>query len=116
MMITAFLITFFNTAILNLMLTANFQESNYTFLRFLLYAGNRTDWDTKWYNEIGPLLIQTMLIQSIMPIVMFLVSYLTQKIFELLDRGFTCNRYKTKKKTIYAHTEFYAGPEYLIQY
>lgn len=62
MMITAFLITFFNTAILNLMLTANFQESNYTFLKFLLYAGNRTDWDTKWYNEIGPLLIQTMLI------------------------------------------------------
>jgi hypothetical protein len=57
MMITAFLITFFNTAILNLMLTANFNESEIPFLRELLSVGKRTDWDSKWYNEIGPILI-----------------------------------------------------------
>lgn len=50
MMITVYLLTFFNTAILIIMLNANFNESSNGVLKFLFSAGKRADWDTEWYS------------------------------------------------------------------
>ena len=61
-MVTVYVLTFFNTAVLLLMLCANFSESKIGILKDLLSVGKRSDWDTAWYQLVGPTLIQTMLI------------------------------------------------------
>jgi hypothetical protein len=96
------------------MLSANFSESHFEFLKQLLSVGRRTDWDSEWYTTVGPTLIQTMLIQCFTPVIEFVVSYSQTKVFQWIDRGFTSDLTRTKTKTVYAHTDLYAGPEYLI--
>jgi hypothetical protein len=48
-MVTVYVLTFFNTAVLLLMLCANFSESKIGILKNLLSVGKRSDWDTAWY-------------------------------------------------------------------
>lgn len=53
--------TFFNTAILLLIVSAN---TEYTILKFLPFRGEYTDLSENWYISIGDTLVYTMLINS----------------------------------------------------
>lgn len=112
MMLTVYVMTFFNTAVLIVLLHSNFSESKWAWLKFFFSSGKQSDWNTEWYSSVGPTLIQTMLIQCFTPLVEIGISFAQVKVFRWLDRGFTMDMMKTKQKTVYAHTELYCGPEY----
>jgi hypothetical protein len=52
-----FLLTFFNSTVLLLLLNANFSETKLPFIADLFTAGKREDWDSKWYLTVGPTII-----------------------------------------------------------
>lgn len=103
MMIMTFILTFCNTALLIIILDANFSESSIALLR-TLFTGQHTDWGSGWYQSIGPRIIEMMIITSIMPIVELVVSYLKLKFYRWQDRNFTCDIMVTKQRYIYART------------
>ena len=71
-MISVFLTQFFNTGILLLFTNANFEHS---FLSFIPINGEHSDFSTRWYLDMGPLLIRTMQVISIFPYLNFIIFY-----------------------------------------
>lgn len=70
-----------------------------------------------WYTDIGPALVQTMLINAVFPIVEVGYTYPQRVLWRMLDRGCcSCNTYKTKKKTIQQYVNLYSGPNYLMHF
>jgi hypothetical protein len=53
-----------------------------------------------WYTDIGPALVQTMLINAVFPIVEIAYSYPLRIFYRCLDRGCGCDTNKTKKKNV----------------
>lgn len=92
-----FVTQFFNTAILLLLANANTQQ---TWLFWLPFNGEYPDLTYEWYNDVGSSLIITMLTAAFMPAIEFGGFWGMRVAFRLLDRGFKCNKYITKKKTI----------------
>jgi hypothetical protein len=71
-----------------------------TYLRFLPFKGSYPDLTFEWYNDVGASLIMTMLFAAVWPIVEFSYLYPMKVFFRLLDRSFSCNKNKTKSKSI----------------
>jgi len=57
-----------------------------------------------------------MIISSIFPVLEFAGFYGLKTFFRLLDRSFTSDSYKSKKKSINQYIDTYAGPEYQIHF
>ncbi len=96
-MTSIFISSFFNTAILILLTNANTAN---TWLGFVPLNGAFPDMTFEWYTDIGPALIQTMLINALFPFVEISYSYPLRVLWRVLDRGFKCDPNRTKKKTI----------------
>ena len=65
---------FFNTGILILVVNANLTEHQPKILT-QIFAGPFTDYMPQWYLEVGGKIVQTMLINSIMPLVSLASGY-----------------------------------------
>ena len=63
-MIYLFVVQYFNTGILFMFSNANLENS---FLSFLLMHNKYDDFTQDWYLEIGPQIVATMVIDSMMP-------------------------------------------------
>ena len=94
-----FVTQFFNTGILILLSSANFQYTNVPILNQYL-RGQYTDFTSDWYKDVGAIIVKAMLIASIMPVVEFFISYAKLSVFRLIDRGFSRDVLKSKKKSI----------------
>lgn len=57
---------YFNTGLLLLISNANLE---YSALSFTQLKGRYADFDNRWYQDLGPQLVQTMFIKSFMPYV-----------------------------------------------
>jgi len=108
-----FIVQFFNTAILLLLTNANTSDVG---LGFLPFKGRYPDLTFGWYNDIAPSLITTMLFNAFFPIIEFFINFGMKIAFRFLDRSFTCDTYRTKKKTVPQYVTLYSGPEYLMHY
>lgn len=87
-MTAVFISTFFNTAILLLLTNANLSE---TFLKFLpVHEGIFTDLTQNWYLDIGPSLVQTMLINAFFIYAEFAIAFGMKFLFRCLDRKSCC--------------------------
>jgi hypothetical protein len=102
-MISIFVATFFNTAILLLLADADLNQ--YPLLSWIPLKGPYPDLTENWYLNIAPSLIFTMLLNSVYLYIEFAISFGTKALFRALDQG--CKTYccckadkKTKKKTI----------------
>lgn len=102
---------YINTAFMQVLSTANFEDTPLSFIPFV--NQKYKDFDTDFYVEIGPILTQTMLIQSVLPFVnLFLVIGLNL-LLRYLDSGNTMfdEVPKTKMKNILHYIQNVAGPE-----
>jgi hypothetical protein len=57
-----------------------------------------------------------MLTAAFMPAIEFCGFFGMRTAFRLLDSGFKCKKYATKKKTIQQYVNLYSGPEYMMHF
>ena len=108
-MIGIFVSQYLNTAVLVLLIQANFEFSGFP----LGFAFHRqySDFSALWYSNIGAALTQTMLINAFMPLVDW--AFFFMKVGQRwMDRGFGKDPFNTKKVTIYQYVDLYSGNEY----
>ena len=69
-----------------------------------------------WYAEVGAKIVQTMLINSILPYVGLVTGFIIPRIKQGLDNKFSGDPYKTKKTSMAAYKDLYSGAEYVIHF
>lgn len=94
-----FITQFFNTGVLLLLASANFSETKVPYLNSY-DNGAYTDFNEDWYREVGSIIIKTLAIASIMPVVEFVAMWSIKYGLRLLDRSFTKDHFKSKKKSV----------------
>lgn len=94
-----FIVQFFNTGMLLLLVNANLEEQSS--ILGMIFGGGAADFDSAWFSQIGNTLISAMMFNIYWPLIEFFVFWGMRCGFRLLDRGCTsCNDTKTKKNTI----------------
>jgi hypothetical protein len=89
-----FLLTFFNTGILLLVVYANFSEQS-TFLGKIM-DGPLCDFTMSWFTLIGTTLVSSMQFNVYYPIVEAFGYWFLRIVYRQLDRGLSCDVNKTK--------------------
>lgn len=112
-MTSIFIVQFFNTAILLILTNANTEDAG---LGFLPFKGMYNDLNFEWYNDIGSSFITTMTTAAIFPVIEFGIAFSMKFAFKFLDKGCKLNGDTTKKNTIQAYINLYAGPEYAMHF
>lgn len=111
-----FLVTFFNTAFLLLLINCNWSEQ---FFSFGLINGDMADFNGQWFKTVGALIIYTMAFNSVYP-VLEACGYWGMRIgFRILDGGCGCGKdrkYSTKSTSIQQYINVYAGPIYFMHF
>ena len=62
--------------------------------------GDYPDFTNDWYLNVGPQLVNTMLVAAFMPYVSFSISYLVKTVSRRLDGNRCCGNGKTGKVTV----------------
>lgn len=78
--------------------------------------GRHHDYMPVWYAEVGAKIVQTMLINSILPYVGLVTGFMIPYAKRLLDSKFTGNPYKTKKTSMAQYKDLYCGADYVIHF
>jgi len=106
---------FFNTAILVLLVYANFAEFGWE-----LFKGPFYDFTPQWYAVVGYQIVQTMILNALMPLVTETVPILIGWLAQRHDQGWTLDEqqrlYKTKTTQIYQYLDLYSGPTFIIHF
>lgn len=110
-----FIAQFLNTGFLILLVQANLQEVNFP-LADSVFNGPFYDYLPLWYTAVGYKLTQTMIINSIFPIIEFGIAYSKLWVFRKMDRSWGTDTYKTKKTNMQTYVDIYSGPEYMIHF
>ena len=99
-MMLVFLIQFFNTGPLLILINADLQYSGIPLLR-LITSGYYTDFSVRWYKDVSNTLISSMLINILAPIAEFVITLGLRFLATLWDRRFRIrNPWITRKTTI----------------
>lgn len=69
-----------------------------------------------WFRTIGNTIAGTMWFNAWFPLIEALGYFALRLFFRILDRGCSCDKYKTKKTSIQAYLDCYTGPVYLMHY
>lgn len=93
-----FIVQFFNTGILLLLVNANLSEQNS--LLGIFVNGQLKDFNAEWFSDIGNTMIGAMMFNIYWPLIEFFCFYGMRLGYRMLDRGCGCNEYKTKKTTL----------------
>jgi len=83
-----FVVQFFNTALLLLMVNANLQEQGFP-LSMMSAERGLSDFNSRWFSDIGVTLTGAMLFNVYWPIVEFFVWAFVRQAKRFLDRGFS---------------------------
>lgn len=110
-----FIVQFFNTALLLLLVNANFNEQGFPFTMFSSEKG-MPDFNDKWFNDIGSTLVGAMMFNIYWPVIEFFVFFGMRSTFRLMDKRFKPKANTTKKTTIQQYVELYSGPVFFIHY
>lgn len=106
---------FFNTAILVLLVYANFTEFGGTFFQGPFY-----DYQPGWYSVVGYKIVQTMIINAFLPIFIepgtIFLQWLEQRFDQSWEQDEHQRLYKTKKTQIYQYMDLYSGPDFIIHF
>lgn len=104
---------FFNTGILILIVNSNLVEHWPYALTKYTETGKFTDYQPFWYSEVGYYIVQSMMINSMMPYATLMTSVVTVKIFTMLDGG---DPKKTKCTSMAAFKATWGCPDYIIHF
>lgn len=108
-----FILQFFNTAFLLLLVNADFSEQ---FFALSLFDGTEADFDHSWFKVIGNTMVGTMIFIMLWPIIEFFAFFGLRFLPRFLDQGFSTDPYNTKTTSIQAYINNYSGPVYLMHY
>lgn len=106
---------FFNTSILILLVNANLGEHQPKILTQFIH-GSFSDYVPAWYSEVGTKILQTMMINSIVPYASLASTFFVPFIKQKFDQRFTGDKYVSRQKTMVAYKEIYSGTVYLIHF
>ena len=94
-----FISKFFNSGMLIWLSTTNFSEQGIPILSTYLTSGEYTDFNSDWFQEVGPVIVETMQAAAFMPIIEFMIAYAKTKVFYYKDQlNYICC-FKIKKIT-----------------
>lgn len=105
--------TFFNTAIILLLVNSNLQYSPISFIPiYNIYAEITAD----WYVDIGITMTQSMIIIAGMPIAFLMGFYMMKVTYRFLDAGFYCCKKEitTKKVSQKQYKDLWSGVPYVM--
>ena len=108
-----FFVQYFNTAFLLLLVNADLGEQPFS---FGLTGGIESDFDKTWFKVIGNTIVGTMIFSAVFPLMEAFGFFGLRLLSRVLDRGFNLDPYKTKKTSIQAYINTYAGPLYLMHF
>lgn len=86
---------FLNTGILLLLLNANLEEFQPQFITKHI-KGTYHDYTPEWYADVGYKIVNTMLINSILPYINLFAAWMVPFLTRKLDNSFSGDEYKTK--------------------
>jgi hypothetical protein len=69
-----------------------------------------------WYTDVGHKIVNTMLINSILPYVGLVSGFAVPWLMRSLDNGFSGDVYKTKMTSVAKYKDLYNGGEYVIHF
>ena len=110
-MIWIFLTQFINTALILLGLNANLTEI-YSPLG-VIFNGVYGDFEKTWYNNVGCLFLNTMVINTFFPVTEQLIRFLMTNFKKWKDQGWK-RQYSTKSLTVANYVNVYGGPEFSL--
>ena len=118
-----FIVQYFNSAFLLLMVNANMSEQPIT---FWLTTGSLPDFNTGWFRSVGDIIVGAMVFNIYYPILEVLGYWGLRILFRCLDRGCSCKKEKmgedgtmqpnTKSTSIQGYISVYQGPLYFMHY
>ena len=115
-MTNVFWALYFNSGIVLLLASANFEHSY--FAKYVPWSGQYTDLTQGWYLDMAPTIMMTYIIIAFMPYFDMILNYLTAYIMRSIDTGSPCfclnPKNPTKKKTIQHYVDLYSGPELFL--
>lgn len=79
-------------------------------------SGPFADYSPLWYSTVGFKIVQTMIINAILPYVTLATSFIIPKLKRSLDNKFSGSFYQTKKTSLSAYRELYSGQDYFIHF
>ena len=78
--------------------------------------GQFSDFNEMWFRSIGNTLVGTMFFNAFFPLLEAMGYWGLRIFFRLLDKGCSCDHYKTRKTSIQSFVDTYTGPIYLMHY
>jgi hypothetical protein len=92
-----FIVQFFNSAFLLLMVNANMSEQPVT---FWLTTGTLPDFNSAWFRSVGDIIVLAMVFNIYYPIIEVGGYWALRVLFRCLDRGCKCTSETTKSTSI----------------
>jgi hypothetical protein len=77
-----------------------------------ILQGNYTDFSSMWYVDVGTQIIFAMILEISGPHIVPIMSWILVQSRRLIDRGFTCDKKKSKQLLQQEYEELYTGPEF----
>ena len=108
-----FLVQFFNSAFLLLMVNANLSEQPFS---LGLTSGTIPDFNTAWFRSVGDIIVAAMVFNVYYPILEVLGYWALRVLFRCLDRGCKLSGDTTKSTSIQGYLNTYQGPLYFMHY
>lgn len=107
-----FIVQFFNSAFLLLMVNANMSEQPIT---FWLTTGALPDFNSAWFRSVGDIIVGAMVFNIYYPIIEVLGYWALRVLFRCIDRGCTF-RGRSKSTSIQGYISVYQGPIYFMHF
>ena len=110
-----FIVQFFNSGVLLLLINANLSEQPFS---FGLTSGSLSDFNGRWFQTIGNVLVGAMIFNTYYPILEAVLYWFLRWQGRCRDRGCRCPSAEetTKQKAIQGYLDMYAGPIYYMHY
>lgn len=107
-----FIAQFFNTGILLLLVNAIMTEHSPKFITQFISTGKYFDYTPFWYKDVGAKIVKTMMINSIMPYITLMSTFMVPWIMQKMDG----NPYNTKKTSMAKFKMLHGGKDYIIHF
>jgi hypothetical protein len=111
------IVQFLNTGPFLLMINSDMRDSAFPILGSFIKNGKHSDFTKTWYNDIGQIIIISMIYNVFWPALEFGLWYFIRFVYRFLDNPLyyllCCikkYKYHTKKESIPAYLDIYCGP------
>ena len=80
------------------------------------FTGPYYDYTPMWYADVGFKIVQTQIIQSMLPYSTLVMGFMIPIMMRLWDNSCSCSKYKTGKTSMQPYKDVYSGVDYIIHF